>query len=164
MSHRRRNRSFRRMALALAVVSVICAGGVSAAPQRSEQLVDEASNDPYLTDVYLRPGESLGGPDGGPVVMSRALGSQVADTETDAKPDDERLRVEHALEAQAQGGLSGYLVDVAAALVAPAASVHNRKDSPAHDEQVANEHAREAQAQGGLSGYLKNEQVWAGRE
>ena len=30
--------------------------------------VAQAGDDPYLTDIHVRPGESLGGPDGGPVV------------------------------------------------------------------------------------------------
>jgi len=43
-------------------------------------------------------------------------------SETDASLDDEQLRVEHAREAQAQGGLSGYTVDLAKAVVAAAES------------------------------------------
>ena len=37
----------------------------------------EAIHDPYLTDVFVRPGESLGGPDGGPQVSQSVLGEAV---------------------------------------------------------------------------------------
>ena len=33
----------------------------------------QVGDDPYLTDVNVRPGESLGGPDGGPVVKQKEL-------------------------------------------------------------------------------------------
>lgn len=83
MSYRRRHRWFRRLALGLAFATVVLAGRVSVAAAK----LDEGSNvraelqspviqgeeakskvaaavDPYLTDVFVRPGESLGGPDG----------------------------------------------------------------------------------------------------
>lgn len=121
--------------LGLAAASVICAGGVSAASYGDEQ-----------------------------------LGSAGAATEADA---DERFRIEHALEAQAQGGLSGYLVDIADALVGPAALLHDRQpadekggtdDAQMTAAQFRVEHAREAKAEGGLSGYPEDEQVWMDRE
>ncbi len=127
MSYPRKHRWFSRMALGLALASVMFVGRASVAPARidpgtqgsgyvkaggwsgmvdlesgvplsagipngDEQFVDEqavdvipylshgiltqaeadaaaqADDDPYLTDVNVRPGESLGGPDGGPVV------------------------------------------------------------------------------------------------
>lgn len=37
----------------------------------------EAIHDPFLTDVFVRPGESLGGPDGGPQVSQTVLGEEV---------------------------------------------------------------------------------------
>jgi hypothetical protein len=43
-------------------------------------------------------------------------------SESHGSLDEEQLRVEHALEAQAQGGLSGHMVDLAAAVVAGAQS------------------------------------------
>ena len=36
----------------------------------------QAGDDPYLTDVHVRPGESLGGPDGGPAAPRPALESK----------------------------------------------------------------------------------------
>ena len=38
----------------------------------------EAIHDPYLTDVFVRPGESLGGPDGDAVAFKNALETQAA--------------------------------------------------------------------------------------
>jgi hypothetical protein len=102
MSYRSRHRSFRRMVLGLVFASVIYAGGVSAAPPGVGQLIDrqdlQVSDDPYLSDIYVRPGEALGGPDGGPVVSSTTLRFQ---------NDVEWMRIEHALEAQEL--LSGYM-------------------------------------------------------
>jgi hypothetical protein len=91
VSYPNRHRLFRRVALGLAVVSAICAGSVVAAPN---------GDDPYQTDIYVRAGESQGGPDGGPA-MSDVLRSSGARTAPDAQADD--------LEAQAQAGLSDYL-------------------------------------------------------
>ena len=52
----------------------------------------QANADPYRTDVNVRPGESLGGPDGGPAAPRPALESK----DTNAKPvtqaDIERMR------------------------------------------------------------------------
>jgi hypothetical protein len=45
----------------------------------------QAGDDPYLTDINIRPGESLGGPDGGPVVAR----PQAARAEADEQADDE---------------------------------------------------------------------------
>jgi hypothetical protein len=90
VSNPNRHRRFRRVALGLAVASAICAGSVVAAPN---------GDDPHQTDISVRAGESLGGPDGGPV-MSDVLRSDRR-TAADAQADD--------LEAQAQAGLSDYL-------------------------------------------------------
>ena len=44
------------------------------------------TQDPYLTDVYVRPGESLGGPDGGPkTVRNNGSEDELSD---DAESDD----------------------------------------------------------------------------
>jgi hypothetical protein len=109
MSYPRRHRWFRRMALGLALASVIFAGRVSAAPHADEYFFDpdglQATNDPYLSDVFVRPGESLGGPDGGPVMTSSALAS----TSEDVRPDGDQIAIEHELEALMQGGMAAYL-------------------------------------------------------
>jgi hypothetical protein len=60
---------------------------------------EEAAGDPYLTDIYVRAGESLGGPDGGPVMKRSSL----------ARPDGDQIAIEHELEALAQDGMAGYL-------------------------------------------------------
>jgi hypothetical protein len=65
---------------------------------------EEAADDPYLTDVYVRPGESLGGPDGGPVTKSSSL-----DSTSEVAPDGDQIAIEHELEALAQDGMAGYL-------------------------------------------------------
>jgi hypothetical protein len=49
----------------------------------------QAVDDPYLTDVHVRPGESLGGPDGGPVVPRSARSSKDTRVEPKAKADVE---------------------------------------------------------------------------
>lgn len=89
MSYRRRHRWFRRMALGLAFASVVFAGRVSVAAAK----VDEGASrsyyvsaaDPYLSDVFVRPGESLGGPDG------RTTADAVG-----ARPDDQAVRFVHS--------------------------------------------------------------------
>jgi len=154
MSYRRRNRWFRRIALGLALTSVmfvgrasvgaamidpgtdgfeyVTAGGWSGMvdlesgiplsagiPFEGEQFIDEqdievipylshgmvthedadatgaqADDDPYLNDVNIRPGESLGGPDGGPVVKRSALETQGARAKADEQTDDEQAEDE----------------------------------------------------------------------
>lgn len=89
MSYRRRHRWFRRMALGLAFAAITFAGGASVAyakvdeggkgdgvqviPYLSHGILTEADrdiaaaeaiHDPYLTDVFARPGEASTGPDG----------------------------------------------------------------------------------------------------
>lgn len=169
MSYPSRNRSFRRIAVGLVFASVIYAGGVSAAPRADREFFDvqarEAVDDPYLSDVFVRPGESLGGPDGGRIPAKDEPASFGTRTESDAQMDDEQLRIEHALEAQAQGGLSGYLVEVADAIVAGDEGLElTGAGSSADDDQIRTENARDAETQGGLSGYLENQQVWPDRE
>jgi hypothetical protein len=46
----------------------------------------QADDDPYLTDINVRPGESLGGPDGGPVVTRPQATRAEADEQTDDEP------------------------------------------------------------------------------
>lgn len=116
MSYHTRHRWFRRTALGLAAASAICAGSVAAAT---------SDGDPYRTDIYVRAGESQGGPDGGAVASTVLRSDRAA-------ADDQQFRSAHAFEAQAQGGLSGYVIGVADGLV----------------------------ADGDLSAYLKSQQVW----
>jgi hypothetical protein len=160
------NRWLRRIALGLAFASVLVAGRVSAAAATAP------IQDAYLGDVFVRPGESLGGPDGGPTTNRGGLKSQetlpVALVGTTARENDEQLAVDHALEARAQGGLSGYLVDVADVLVGSAAPLRGQssapgavRDSSLDGDQIAIQNAIEAQAQG-LSGYPTP--PWAGTD
>ena len=51
-----------------------------------------AGVDPYLTDVNVRPGESLGGPDGGQAVPRPALESKGTSAKADTQADIERMR------------------------------------------------------------------------
>jgi hypothetical protein len=54
--------------------------------EEADSTAAQAVDDPYLTDVNVRPGESLGGPDGGPVVTR----PQATRAEAEAQPDDEQ--------------------------------------------------------------------------
>lgn len=173
MSYPRSHRSFRRVALGLAFASVIFAGRVSAAPDADREFFDlpglQATSDPYTSDLFVRPGESLGGPDGGPIMAgSVAVASQIARTQGGSQLDDEQMRIEHALEAQAQGGVSGYVIEVVEALVPGAASLTDA-DRPTTDvsvrpdgDQIAIEHELEALSQGGMAGYLNPQQRTSG--
>jgi hypothetical protein len=58
--------------------------------EEADATAAQADDDPYLNDVNVRPGESLGGPDGGPVVKRSALETQGARAKADAQPDDEQ--------------------------------------------------------------------------
>ena len=51
-----------------------------------------AGVDPYLTDVNVRPGESLGGPDGGQAVPRPALESKGTSAKADTQATIERMR------------------------------------------------------------------------
>jgi hypothetical protein len=53
---------------------------------------EEADDDPYLTDIHVRPGESLGGPDGGPVAERPALESNDTRAQTEQQEDDEQTQ------------------------------------------------------------------------
>jgi hypothetical protein len=44
--------------------------------EQADAAAAQAIHDPYLTDVFVRPGESLGGPDGDAVAFANALQSQ----------------------------------------------------------------------------------------
>lgn len=92
MSYRRRHRWFRRMALGLAFASVLVAGRASVATAKISEDASRsyyvAAADPYLSDVFVRPGESLGGPDG----ATSALEVQAAST----RPDDQANRFAHS--------------------------------------------------------------------
>lgn len=91
MSYRRRHRWFRRMALGLAFASVVFAGRVSVAAAKFDEGTGTAAPaaiaDPYLTDVSVRPGESLGGPDGSGIALAGSIG---------ARPDDQAVRFVHS--------------------------------------------------------------------
>ena len=52
----------------------------------------QAGNDPYLSDVNVRPGESLGGPDGGPAAPRPALESKETSAKSFTQADIERMR------------------------------------------------------------------------
>jgi hypothetical protein len=169
MSHDN-NRWLRRIALGLTFASVLVAGRVSAAA------ATEPIQDPYLGDVFVRPGESLGGPDGGPTTTRSALELEEtlpgALSGAKAQENDEQLAAEHALEAQAQGGLSGYLIEVANALVGSAEPLHRPPSargavtgSAVDGDQIAIENAiDDARAQGALSAYPTPPWVWTDRD
>lgn len=77
-------------------------------------------------------------------------GPQGLRSEADATLDDGQFRVEHALEAQAQGGLSGHVVDVAETVIEAAESTPERLTGAARD--VHGE--ADVQEQDGSSEYL----------
>ncbi len=54
--------------------------------------VAQAADDPYLTDIHVRPGESLGGPDGGPAATRNALETESARAKADEQADDEQTQ------------------------------------------------------------------------
>ncbi len=90
MSYRRKHRWFRRMALGLAFASVLVAGRASVAAAKIDETASRSyevsASDPYLTDVFVRPGEALGGPDGA------AAGSE---SQAAVRPDDRATRFAH---------------------------------------------------------------------
>ena len=139
MSYLKRHRWFGRMALGLAVASVMFVGRASVAPAKmdpgthgsghvkaggwsgmvdlesgvplsagiplgDDELIDgiltqdeadataRTNGDPYRTDVNVRPGESLGGPDGGPAAPRPALESKGTSAKADPQADIERMR------------------------------------------------------------------------
>lgn len=91
MSYRRRHRWFRRMAFGLAFASVVFAGRVSVAAAKLDEGTGAAPTaaiaDPYLTDVFVRPGESLAGPDGSAIALADVVG---------ARPDNRAVRFVHS--------------------------------------------------------------------
>jgi len=52
----------------------------------------QTNGDPYRTDVNVRPGESLGGPDGGPAAPRPALESKDTSAKSFTQADIERMR------------------------------------------------------------------------
>jgi hypothetical protein len=105
MSYRRRHRWFRRMALGLAFATAVFAGRVSVAAAKYDdgatsqlqiqsavvqgedaksKVAASIASDPYLTDVFVRQGESIGAPDG---ITTLSTGS--------ARPDDRADRFSH---------------------------------------------------------------------
>jgi hypothetical protein len=116
MSYRRRHRWFRRMALGLAFATAVFAGRVSVAAAKFDEsgssqaqiqstvvqgedakskVAASTGSDPYLTDVFVRPGESIGAPDG---ITTLSTGS--------ARPDDRADRFSH-VDAVPQPVLAG---------------------------------------------------------
>jgi hypothetical protein len=71
-------------------------------------------------------------------------------SKVDGPVDQEELRVEHAREAQAQGGLSGHVVEVAEAVIASADSSPERLTAAAQGACAASDQDQ----QGGSTGYL----------
>ena len=69
MSHRSRIRWFRRLAVGLAFAAF--AAPAAARPDAQGGAVQPV--DPYLTDVFVRPGEAQPGPDGGVAVGASAV-------------------------------------------------------------------------------------------
>jgi hypothetical protein len=61
-------------------------------PAKPVAQTSAAGVDPYLTDVNVRPGESLGGPDGGQAVPRPALESKGTSAKADTQADIERMR------------------------------------------------------------------------
>jgi len=55
----------------------------------ADATVAQADDDPYLTDIHVRPGESLGGPDGGPAAPNNTLESQDARGDADEADDEQ---------------------------------------------------------------------------
>ena len=107
MTYRRRHRWLRRLALGLAFATfvapaaarpvdesgagpgVVTAGGstIEVIPYLSHGVLTEADqaaaaaeaiHDPYLTDLFVRPGESLGRPDGDAIAFKNALETRAA--------------------------------------------------------------------------------------
>lgn len=68
MTYRRRNRWIRRLALGLA----FAAFAAPAAARPDAQGAGVQIVDPYLTDVFVRPGEEQAVPDGGATIQSSA--------------------------------------------------------------------------------------------
>ena len=60
--------------------------------QQADALTAHVGNDPYLTDVNVRPGESLGGPDGGPAAPRPALESKGKSAKATKQADIERMQ------------------------------------------------------------------------
>jgi len=80
MTYRRRHRWLRRLALGLAFAAF-----ASPAAAKFDEGGRQAATDPYLTDVFVRQVESLGGPDGTNAGLSAS-----------ARPDDLAARFAHS--------------------------------------------------------------------
>ena len=70
MTYRRRNRWLRRLAVGLAFATF--AAPAAARPDQNGAGASAVA-DPYLTDIFVRPGEAQAGPDGGAPVHSAAV-------------------------------------------------------------------------------------------
>ena len=87
MTFRRRNWWFRRLAIGLALAAF--ATPAAAQPDENGGRTVTAV-DPYLTDVFVRPGESLSGPDGGSLAadLGAAAAVQANDSAAPASSPD----------------------------------------------------------------------------
>jgi hypothetical protein len=70
MTYRRRNRWHRRLVVGLAFASFVAP---AAAQVDQNGAGAGAAGDPYLTDIFVRPGEAQAGPDGGAPVGAAAV-------------------------------------------------------------------------------------------
>jgi hypothetical protein len=103
--------------------------------EQADAAAAQAIHDPYLTDTFVRPGESLGGPDGDAVAFANALRSQQPTvipylshgvlTETDAQAVAARTIHDPFPGSARETGLDGDTVAFANALVAAADSLHD---------------------------------------
>ena len=93
----------------------------------------QAIHDPYLTDVFVRPGESLGGPDGDAIAIKNALETQTAAAAQQIH--DPYLTDVFVRPGESLGGPDGGEIPFANAIVAAADSLH---DPLTAQEQAAN--------------------------
>ncbi len=103
--------------------------------EQADAAAAQAIHDPYLTDTFVRPGESLGGPDGDAVAFANALRSQQPTvipylshgvlTETDAQALAARTIHDPYPTSARDTRLDGDTVAFANALVAAADSLHD---------------------------------------
>jgi hypothetical protein len=94
----------------------------------------QAIHDPYLTDVFVRPGESLGGPDGDAIALKNALETQAAAAAEQIR--DPYLTDVFVRPGESLGGPDGGEIPFANAIVAAADSLH---DPLTAQEQAASE-------------------------
>ena len=141
---------------------------VQVIPYLSHGILTEADAKAAAARALRSRSNSRGRPDGDAIAIKNALQSLNKRTseelefgpltaelpcvrsQVDAPLDQGQLRVEHAREAQAQGGLSGHVVEVAEAVIARAESSPERLTAAAQGACAASDQDQ----QGGSSGYL----------